>query len=133
MKERLSQPLFKPTPIDRVISPGDARMKAHFATTGVASIFGEESAGSTGFGRRRRKYLSLVPAGIVALALLLSDHGHSRADIVYTNFGPGQSYGTSYWGVGNFGTFDPSQVDAFQFTPSANYTFAAAMIAVSVA
>jgi hypothetical protein len=77
----------------------------------------------------RSRILSVFP--IVASALIfLAPPAQMRADTIFSNFGPGQSFTpNSYWSVGNtpgFGT----QVDAFSFSPTETATLTSVDLAL---
>lgn len=79
----------------------------------------------------RVRILAALPTA--ALALLFTSATAMRADVVFSNFGPNQSYvGNSWWGVGT--TRMPPigiQVDAFPFTPTTTSTLTGADLALS--
>ncbi len=64
----------------------------------------------------RLRLFSLVPAAALALLFTASPE-QMRADTVFTNFGPSQTYnGTGWWNVG--ASTAGTQVDAFSFVPT---------------
>lgn len=80
----------------------------------------------------RVRFLSLLPAAALAF-LFTGPTQQMRADVVFSNFGPNQSYvGNSWWGIGT--TRMPPiglQVDAFPFTPTTTSTLTGADLALS--
>jgi hypothetical protein len=67
-----------------------------------------------------------------ALALILvAPASEMRADVVFTNFGSGQTYqGSSWWDVGNFGGAG-AQVVAFPFVPTQTAVLTGADLALA--
>lgn len=78
----------------------------------------------------RVRIFSVVPAAVLAL-VIVAQAREARADTVFSNFGPGQTYvGNSWWFVGN----DPgagAEVDAFSFAPSETATLTGADLALT--
>ena len=70
---------------------------------------------------------------VVALGLMfVAQASEARADVVFSNFGPNQTYvGNSWWDVGGVpGT--TAQVDAFSFSPTATATLTGADLALAI-
>jgi len=66
----------------------------------------------------RVRVLSAISTATMAL-IFVASASVMRADVIYSNFGPGQTYqGASWWNVGGAAAGTPSQVDAFSFSPS---------------
>jgi hypothetical protein len=67
-----------------------------------------------------------------ALALMFATLARdARADVIYSNFGGGQTYnGNSWWDVGGAPS-TPSQVDAFSFSPSTTSVVTGADLALA--
>jgi hypothetical protein len=70
---------------------------------------------------------------IAALALMfMSPAREMRADVIFSNFGPGQTYqGASWWDVGLVTAGVPAQVIAFPFMPSQSATLTGADLALA--
>lgn len=73
----------------------------------------------------RVRIFRVLPGAALAL-LLVGSASEMRADVIFSNFGPGQTYqGNSWWDVGAVaGT--PGQVDAFSFSPAMTATLTGA-------
>lgn len=64
--------------------------------------------------------------------LFMGQAREARADVIFSNFGPGQTYvGNYWWDVGTMPGALP-QVDAFSFTPSATSTVTGADLALAI-
>lgn len=74
----------------------------------------------------------LSALSISALALIsVAASTEARADVVFSNFGPGQTYaGNSWWDVGAV-PGAAAQVDAFSFVPTATATVTGANLALA--
>lgn len=70
-----------------------------------------------------------------ALALTFATQAREvRADVIFSNFGPGQTYqGASWWNVGTTPGAAAAQVLAFSFTPTTTETLTGADLAVAMA
>jgi PEP-CTERM motif len=78
----------------------------------------------------RVRIFSVLPTAALAL-MFVTQAREARADVIFSNFGPTQTYvGNSWWNVGAVpGT--PAQVMAFSFTPTATETLTGADLAVA--
>jgi hypothetical protein len=78
----------------------------------------------------RARILSVLPAAAMAL-MLVAPAKQMRADTLYSNFGPGQTYvGNGWWDVGGVpGT--GTQVVAFSFVPTATGALTGADLALA--
>ena len=78
----------------------------------------------------RMRILSVLPTAALAL-IFVTSASEMRADTLFTNFGPGQTYlGNSWWDVGGVpGT--PPQADAFPFIPTSTGTLTGADLALA--
>lgn len=76
------------------------------------------------------RVLSVLP--IAALALMfVGPASEMRADVIYSNFGPSQTYeGNSWWIVGTVSSTQ-TEVDAFSFTPTTTATVTGADLALA--
>lgn len=73
-----------------------------------------------------------VIAGATLALIFVASASEARADVVFTNFGAGQTYvGNSWWDVGGVpGT--GTQVDAFSFVPTETATVTGADLALTL-
>lgn len=73
------------------------------------------------------KVLSTAALGLICAA----QAREARADVIFSNFGPSQTYeGNSWWIVGNVSN-NQAEVDAFQFTPTTTATLTGADLALA--
>ena len=78
----------------------------------------------------RARILSGLPAAAMVL-MMVAPVKQMRADTLYSNFGPGQTYvGNSWWDVGAVPGVAP-QVDAFSFVPTTTGTLTGADLALA--
>ncbi|HEV2578219.1 MAG TPA: choice-of-anchor R domain-containing protein [Acidobacteriaceae bacterium] len=74
-----------------------------------------------------------VLASVAAGLMLVGSAGQMRADTVFSNFGPSQTYvGNAWWNVGNSTSPAGTQVDAFSFAPSETATVTGADLALAL-
>ena len=80
-----------------------------------------------------RTFLKFLFTIIIAAVLALATEGAARADaVVFSNFGPGLTFNTSQsWNVSGTNVFG-GRVVAQSFTPSANFTFTNAQLAMGI-
>ncbi len=94
-------------------------------------IFAETLGLKMGYGRIVMRVRIFSVLSTAALALIFATQAReARADVIFSNFGPGQTYqGAKWWDVGAVG--GTSQVVAFSFTPTATETLTGADLAVA--
>jgi hypothetical protein len=75
---------------------------------------------------------NVVSAAVLGL-MLVGSAGVMRADTVFSNFGPGQTYqGASWWNVGNSTSPAGTQVAAFSFVPTATASVTGATLPLAL-
>ena len=80
----------------------------------------------------RVRILSVASTATLALIFATVFATQARADVVFSNFGPGQTYqGASWWDVGLVTPGVPAQVVAFPFMASETATLTGADLALA--
>jgi hypothetical protein len=81
----------------------------------------------------RVRILGAVPAlALMLMLMFLAPASEMRADTVFSNFGPGQTYvGNSWWDVGTVTGTTNVEVNAFSFVPTETATLTGADLALA--